>query len=91
MVKQLLFAHSNLEYSRPMGCPHLTWMGTAMHDMGSLGHMLQIDLPLGDPSPGRDAWREEARGRSVGAEVMVVWNFSFRVLPFLIVEASAVM
>ena len=37
----------------PMGCPHLTWMDTAMHDMGSLGHMLQIDL--GEPStvPGR--------------------------------------
>ena len=22
-----------------------TWMDTAMHDMGSLGHRLQIDLP----------------------------------------------
>ena len=38
MVKQLLFA-------RPLGRPHLTWMDTAMHDMGSLGRMLQIDLP----------------------------------------------
>ena len=28
-----------------MGCPHLTWMDTAMHDMGSLDHMLQIDPP----------------------------------------------
>ena len=28
-----------------MGRPHLTWMDTAMYDMGSLGHMLQIDLP----------------------------------------------
>ena len=23
----------------------ITWMDTAMHDMGSLGHTLQIDLP----------------------------------------------
>ena len=28
-----------------VGRPHLTWMDTAMHDMGSLGRMLQIDLP----------------------------------------------
>ena len=25
--------------------PHLTWMDTAMHDMGSTGHTLQIGLP----------------------------------------------
>ena len=28
-----------------MGRPHLTWMDTTMHDMGSLGHTLQIELP----------------------------------------------
>ena len=28
-----------------MGHPHLKWMDTAMHNMGSLGHTLQIDLP----------------------------------------------
>ena len=30
-----------------MGCKHLTWMDTAMHDhdIGSLGHTLQADLP----------------------------------------------
>ena len=45
MVKQLLFAHSILGHPRPMGRPHLTWMDTAMHDMGSLGRTLQIDRP----------------------------------------------
>ena len=45
MVKQLLFARSILGHPRPMGCPHLTRMDTAMHDMGSLSHTLQIDLP----------------------------------------------
>ena len=45
MVKQLLFAHSIPGHPRPIGRPHLTWMDTAMHDMGSPGHMLQIDLP----------------------------------------------
>ena len=39
-----------------MGHPHLTWMNTAIHGMGSLGYMLHIDLPrdltrLGEPSP----------------------------------------
>ena len=24
---------------------HLTWMDAVMHDMGSLGHMLPMDLP----------------------------------------------
>ena len=28
-----------------MGRPYLTLMDTAMHDMGSLGHTLQIDRP----------------------------------------------
>ena len=37
MVKQLLFAHSIPGHPRPMGRPHLTWMDTAMHDMGSGG------------------------------------------------------
>ena len=45
MVKQLLFAHSIPGHPRLMGRPHLTWMDTAMHEMGSLGHTLQIDLP----------------------------------------------
>ena len=45
MVKQLLFAHSIPGHPRPTGRPHLTWMDTAMHDMGSLGRTLQIDLP----------------------------------------------
>ena len=45
MVKQLHFAHSIPGHPRPLGRPHLTWMDTAMHDMGSLGRMLQIDLP----------------------------------------------
>ena len=44
MVKKLLFAHSIPGHPRPMGRPHLTWMDTAMHDMGSLGRTLQIDL-----------------------------------------------
>ena len=45
MVKQLLFAHSIPGHPRPMRRPHLTWMDTAMHDMGSQGRTLQIDLP----------------------------------------------
>ena len=32
-------------HARPMGRPHLTWVDTSMHDIGSLGHTLQIDLP----------------------------------------------
>ena len=56
MVKQLLFAHSIPGHPRLMGRPHLTWMDTAMHDMGSLGHA--ADRPptrLDEPStvPGR--------------------------------------
>ena len=56
MVKQLLFAHS---IPRPMGCPHLTWMDTAMHDMGGLGCTLQIDLPRdwANLALYRDVWR----------------------------------
>ena len=54
MVK-LLFTHSIPGHSRPMGRPHLTWMDTAMHDMGSLRHTLQLDARpstrLGEPSP----------------------------------------
>ena len=59
MVKQLLFAHSVPGYSRPMGRPHLTWMDTAMHDIGSLGHTLQIDPPRDRANLAvyRDAWR----------------------------------
>ena len=36
-----------------------TWMDTAMHDMGSLGRMLQIDLPRDWASLAlhRDVWR----------------------------------
>ena len=37
----------------------LTWMDTAMHDMGSLGRMLQIDLPRdwANLALYRDVWR----------------------------------
>ena len=41
VFEQLLFAHSIPGHSRPRR-PHLTRIDTAMHDMGSLGHMLQI-------------------------------------------------
>ena len=59
MVKQLLFAHSIPGHPRPLGRPHLKWMDTAMHDMGSLGRMLQIDLPRDWASLAlhRDVWR----------------------------------
>ena len=59
MVKQLLFAHSIPGHPRPLGRPHLTWMDTAMHDMGSLGRMLQIDLTRDWASLAlhRDVWR----------------------------------
>ena len=54
----MLVAHSIPGHRRPMGRPHLTWMDTAMHDTGSLGRMLQIDLPrdwasLAGTAPGR--------------------------------------
>ena len=44
---------------RPIGRPHLTWMDTAMHDMGSLGRTLQIDLPRdwANLALHRDVWR----------------------------------
>ena len=45
MVMQLFFTHSIPGHSRPTGPPHLTWMDAAMHDMGCLGHTLQIGLP----------------------------------------------
>ena len=59
MVKQLFFAHFIPGHSRPMGRPHLTWMDTAMHDIGSLGHTLQIDLPRdwANLALYRDVWR----------------------------------
>ena len=59
MVKQLFFAHSIPGHSRPMGRPHLTWMDTAMHDMGCLGHTLQVDLPRdwANLALYRDVWR----------------------------------
>ena len=59
MVKQLIFAHSIPGHPRPMGRPHLTWMDTAMHDMGSLGRTLQIDLPRdwANLVLHRDVWR----------------------------------
>ena len=56
MVKQLFFAHSIPGHPRPMGHPQLTWMDTTMHDMGSLGRTLQIDLPR-DWANLRDVWR----------------------------------
>ena len=48
MVKQLLFVHSIL-----------AWMDTAMHDMGSLGRTLQMDLPQdwANLALYRDVWR----------------------------------
>ena len=52
MVKQLLFAHSIPGHRRPMGRPHLTWMDTAVHDMGCLGHTLQADRPQASYGPG---------------------------------------
>ena len=45
MVNQLQIAHFIPGRSSPMGCPHLTLMDSAMHDMGCLGHTPQIDLP----------------------------------------------
>ena len=46
-------------HSTPVGRPHLAWMDTAMHDVGSLGHTLQIDLPRDweNVALGRDMWR----------------------------------
>ena len=49
-VKQLQCAHSNPGHRGPMGRPHLTWIDAAMHDMGSQGHTLQIDLPRDWPN-----------------------------------------
>ena len=42
-----------------MGRPHLTWMDTATHDMGSLDHTLQIDLSRdwANLALYRDVWR----------------------------------
>ena len=59
MVKQLLFAHSIPGHPRPTGRPHLTWMDTAIHDMGSLGRTLHIDLPQdwANLALYRDVWR----------------------------------
>ena len=56
----------NNNNARPMGRPHLTWM-----DMGSLGHMLQIDLPRdwANLALYRDVWR----GWSAGAEFRAVF------------------
>ena len=50
------FAHSIPCHSRPVGRPHLTWVDTTMHDVGSLGHTLQIGLLRDwvDPSLYRD-------------------------------------
>ena len=47
------------EVVRVRGLPHLTWMDTAMHDMGSLGRTLQIDLPRDWASLAlhQDVWR----------------------------------
>ena len=59
MDKQLFFAHSIPGRSKLTGCPHLTWTDTAMHEMGSLGHMLQIDFPRdwANLALYRDVWR----------------------------------
>ena len=52
MVKQLL-------YHGPIGRPHLTWMDTVMHEMGSLGRTLHLDLPRdwANLALYRDVWR----------------------------------
>ena len=75
MVKQLLFAHSIAGHPRLMGRPHLTWMDTAMHDMGSQSRTLQIDLPRdwANLALYRDVWR----GGSAGAEFRAVFYFIF--------------
>ena len=48
-------------------------MHDAWHGMGSLGHMLQIELPRdwANLALGRDMWR----AGSAGAEVQVEWIF----------------
>ena len=52
-------AHAIPGHPRPMGRPRLSWMDTAMHDMGSLGRTLQIDLPRdwAKLALHRDVWR----------------------------------
>ena len=73
MVKQLLFAHSIPGHPRPLGRPHLTWMDTTMHDMGSLGRMLQIDLPRdwANLVLYRDVWRGVVSRWSAGGQPVV--------------------
>ena len=66
MVKQLLCVHSSAPSRATlghMGCPRLMWMDTTMHDMGSLGHTLQIDLPRNWASLALywDVWRVVVR------------------------------
>ena len=51
-VKQLLFAHSIPDHPRPMGHPHLTWVDTAMHDMGSLARPHAAGRPSTSCRPG---------------------------------------
>ena len=67
--------------------PHLTWMDTAMHDMGSLGHMLQIDFPcsmrLSEPRLGTCAgFAFAVEGQGFEFCVLVVgWRPAFRSTP----------
>ena len=37
--------------------PHLTWMDTAMHDMGSLGHTIDLPRDWANLALYWDVWR----------------------------------
>ena len=67
-----------------MGHLQLTWMDTAMHDLGCLGHTLQIDLPAGWANLAlyRDVWRGGLVSRCWGASNVEV-QFQF-FLPFFL-------
>ena len=57
MWSELIFSYNYKQLQ--LGRPHLTWMDTAMHDMGSLGRTLEIDLPRdwANLALYRDVWR----------------------------------
>ena len=59
MVKQLISAHFIPGHPRPKRRPHLMWMDTAVHDIGTLGRTLQIDFPRdwANLALYRDVWR----------------------------------
>ena len=74
-----LFAHSIPGHPRPLGRPHLTWMDTAMHDMGSLGHMLQIDLSRdwANLALYRDVWKGLVSRCRVSSSILLYFKFSY--------------